>query len=338
MKLTFVGTGSAFCMDNYQTNMLISRNGRNLLIDAGGDIRFGLKEIGMGYKDINSIYVTHCHADHIGGLEWFAFCTYFDPTVIEKIELIGNNKLVRELWDNCLKGGLKSIQGYQPRLHDYFDLVQVRENRKFDWEGITFEIVQSIHIMNKYAIVPSFGLMITDPDTGKKIYYTGDTQFNPNQIRDFYDEADLIIQDCETSPFKSGVHANYSELRSDELSPEIRAKMLLQHYQDNVLDVPDNPYVYVKKDLNGIYEILGEALNAAREECDELISHAKCRIFDLMETGLGEPTIKLKDEWNEKAKADGFMVIPNAPFLFDSYGFIPKGLELDTVQLFEPSG
>ncbi len=236
MKIGFAGTGSAFTMKNFQTNTLIERNGKYLLIDAGMDIRFSLAEMGLSYKDIDALYLTHLHADHIGGVEWLAFTTYFDPSVENKITLIGNNELIRELWHNSLKGGLKSIQGKRTVLNDYFDVQMIKKNGKFVWEDIEFHIVQSVHIMDEYAIVPSFGLMIHDPDTNKKIYYTGDTQFNPNQIMDFYRQADLIIQDCETTPFKSGVHANFLDLIT--LDDSIKEKMILQHYQDNVLEDP----------------------------------------------------------------------------------------------------
>jgi hypothetical protein len=53
-------------------------------------------------------------------------------------------------------------------------------------------------------------------------------------MKAFYGEANHIFQDCETAPFKSGVHANYVDLKT--LSPEIKAKMWLYHFQDNVIE------------------------------------------------------------------------------------------------------
>lgn len=50
---------------------------------------------------------------------------------------------------------------------------------------------------------------------------------------DFYKSADLIIHDCECTPFRSGVHAHFDELAT--LPPEIKAKISLVHYQDSVL-------------------------------------------------------------------------------------------------------
>lgn len=241
MKLKFIGTGSAFTLKNFQTNTLIERNGKNLLIDAGTDIRFALKKVGLSYKNIDALYLTHQHSDHISGTEYLAFCTFFDPACKDnKITLYGNNVLLREAWNHSLSGGLRSVQGKVVNLSDYFDVQMIKKNGVFEWEDIRFHIVQSVHIMDGYSIVHSYGLMIEVPQTdngygfGKKIFYTGDTQFNPNQIQDFYKAADLIIQDCETSPYMSGVHANYQELCT--LSPETKKKMCLVHFQDNVLD------------------------------------------------------------------------------------------------------
>lgn len=233
MLIQFLGTGSAFTVKNFQTNILLIDENKKFLVDAGADIRWSLKEATLSYKDINGLYLSHAHNDHIGGVEYLAFTTFFDPSCKEKIQLFGNNKLLREIWNHSLKGGLESFQGRVMSMEDYFDVKMIRDNEVFQWEGLIFNIVQSVHIMNGYCIVPTYGLMITESD-GRKTYYTGDTQFAPHAIKDFYSSADLIIQDCETYQFKSGVHAHYSELTS--LDKDIKNKMFLVHYQDNVLN------------------------------------------------------------------------------------------------------
>lgn len=231
MKIYPIGVGSAFSMKNWQTNLIVEQNGKKLLIDAGTDIRFELQEQKLSYKDIDSLYITHLHADHIGGIEYLAFCSYFDPTK-DKIKLYGHKSVISKAWDSVWSGGLSSIQGRVVGLHDYFEVHYLDDNSFFIWEGIIFDLVQTVHIMNGFSIVPSFGLMIREPHSTKKYYFTSDTQFNPNQIKDFYKQADIIIQDCECSPFMSGVHAHYNELKT--LAPEIKAKMFLIHFQDTV--------------------------------------------------------------------------------------------------------
>lgn len=52
-------------------------------------------------------------------------------------------------------------------------------------------------------------------------------------MKAYYNESDVIIHDCETM-YKSGVHAHYDNLKT--LDEDIKRKMKLVHYQDNVLD------------------------------------------------------------------------------------------------------
>ena len=249
-EIIALGTGAAFTMSNWQTNYLIKRHGKYLLVDCGSDIRWSLKAQGFTFKDIDSVYISHLHGDHIGGLECLGFIRYFTrkamiagnaPNPLALPKLYGERGLIRDMWDHSLRGGMEGLEGIDAKLDTYFDVFPVNKNSFFEWEGLTFDIVQSLHISAKYCIVDSFGLMFYDdwnydmgPHHGNRIYLTTDVQYSPiSSMHAYYDESDVIIHDCETM-YRSGVHAHYDDLRT--LKPEVKAKMRLVHYQDNVLD------------------------------------------------------------------------------------------------------
>lgn len=233
MKLQFIGTGSAFVKKNYQSNMLLEADGRRMLIDCGTTAPFALVAAGYTFQDVDALYVSHQHADHIGGIEEFAFTRYFTPNKPHP-QLFVNARLSHDLWNHSLKGGLASMEGVDCTLDTYFEVVRVPPNGTFDFGGTAFTPIQTVHIMNGFGIVPSYGLLWTTPGD-KKIFLTTDTQFAPNQIMKFYRSADLIFHDCEIAARRSGVHAHYEDLKT--LPPEVKKKMYLYHYQDG--DRPD---------------------------------------------------------------------------------------------------
>lgn len=231
MKMTFIGSGGMGTLDNFHSNILLENKlGKKLLLDCGADAKRSLHEIGLSYLDITDVYISHLHSDHIGSLEWLAFCTKFDPRC-DKPKLIISRFLRGEMWSKSLSGGLQSLQNEINDLNTYFKVESVAKNGTFVWSGIDFQLVQTVHIMDGFSLVHSFGLMFYI--NGTKIFWTSDTQFCPEQIKDFYNSADIIFQDCETSPFRSGVHAHYDDLKT--LPEEVRAKMWLYHYQDGPL-------------------------------------------------------------------------------------------------------
>ncbi|MCP4399331.1 MAG: MBL fold metallo-hydrolase [bacterium] len=231
MQLIFLGSGSAFNLQNYQSNMLLKADdGSLLLIDCGADVRFSLHDQGYRYQDIDRVYISHLHSDHVGGLEWLGFTRKFDP-LCSKPHLYISRFIKHELWNNVLSGGMLSLQGEIADLDTYFKVHSIPKNHGFHWKQINFQLIQAVHIMSGFHIVPSFGLLFSI--NGIKTFLTTDTQFSPAQITDFYKSADLILHDCETLAYKSGVHANYTELCS--LPEEIKAKIWLYHYQDGAL-------------------------------------------------------------------------------------------------------
>lgn len=223
MKLLFLGTGSAFSLKNRNSSILIQKNGKNFLFDAGTDIRYSLHENNLSYKDIDALFISHAHADHCGGVEYLAFSSYFDEEK-DKIKLFGRTDFLYSLWNESLKGGLKYNNLI---LKDYFDIKNLSDYfDNFIWENISFRFFQIPHIDGML----SFGLRMYDYDSDKSVFITGDSKV----LNENWYNMDLIIHDCETSNYKSGVHAHIDDLYY--LPNEIKSKMFLIHYQDNTFD------------------------------------------------------------------------------------------------------
>jgi len=228
VKIQFAGVGSAFTTQDYwQSNMVVTSGNQSLLIDCGGDIRFSLKELGLNHRNINAVYISHLHADHIGGLEYLGFSTYFDSEC-SRPKLFIVNELIDGLWGS-LKAGMQSHESLVLKLESFFDVIPIKINDSFSFGDAVFFPVQTVHVMNGYGIVNSYGLMIERGS--RKTFLTTDTQFCPRQIEKFYLKADLIFQDCETSPHHSGIHAHYDDLKT--LDECVKSKMRLYHYQPN---------------------------------------------------------------------------------------------------------
>lgn len=230
MKLIFIGTGSAFTLDNYQSNIVVEAPEGRLLIDCGGDARRSLAEIGLSSGDISAIYISHLHNDHIGGLEWLGLTTYFsaskdDPSLRPRLHL--HHTLVQDLWLS-LHGGMGTIQGRIAGLDTYFDVRPIERNGGFRFAQTEFRTVQMVHYYDGFELVPTYGLMFEN--SGIRAFITGDTQDSPHQVKDFRALADYIFQDCETAKTLSSVHAHYRELKS--LDAAVKGRMWLYDYQD----------------------------------------------------------------------------------------------------------
>lgn len=247
MKLKFLGVGGAFApiAKGNSNMMLTSDSGKVMMIDWGTTAPYIFRdELARDFREIDALWISHLHADHIGGLEMLAFARYFQPKLDKdgktiKIKLFMVPELMRELWETSLKGGLESVEQKVMNLTDYFECIPVPVNSFFVWEGYVFQPVQTIHVMSGYQFKHSYGLMCQNqvaPNTGivgnhgGVTFITTDTQFAPEQLQFFYKVADWIFHDCETLPFKSHVHAHYNDLNT--LPPEVKAKMWLYHYAD----------------------------------------------------------------------------------------------------------
>lgn len=235
LKMTFLGSGAAIVVakNNFHSNVLLECNGDTLLIDAGTDLRIALDAMGYNHSMIRHVYITHQHFDHAGGLEWLALSTFFDSNYSGKPVLLADSAIIKSLTHH-FPPGLCTLQDRCATLATYFDIQTLTRNKTWTWQGNLFQLVPVLHYYHDHDLMPSFGLFITTGTT--RIFYTSDTQFDTDNLLPYYEKADVIFHDCETSLPPSGIHAHYQQLCF--LPDQIKKKIWLYHYSAG--ELPDS--------------------------------------------------------------------------------------------------
>jgi len=229
MKLTFLGVSSALSVgySKFHSNMLVETDsGKRILIDCGGDVRHAMFELGYTAKQIDAVFISHLHADHVGGLEWLGFSKFFMENM--RIPLYIAPELKERLCKNVLSGGMSTLEYTQATLETFFNPVKIENELSFKLDDHLFQLIKVPHSYSNNNLLPSYGLLIHG--TRQKIFITTDTRFAPDLFNKVYHESDIIFHDCETSEYFSNQHSHYNQLVT--LSPEIKQKIWLYDYND----------------------------------------------------------------------------------------------------------
>ncbi|RJE90620.1 ribonuclease Z [Paenibacillus sp. 1011MAR3C5] len=218
MQITMLGTGSAFAKRYYNNNALIEVGGYQLLLDCGITLPKALHEADLDFSDLDGVLISHIHADHVGGLEEYAFQMLFKHQ--RKPVLYIAEPLVEPLWDHTLRGGL--TQGNLTKLSDFFDVRALKPDKSVELApGLHVEPFQTKHIEGKASFSFRFN---------HRFFYTADMIFDaPLLERLVQDGVEIIYHDCQLEP-PGVVHATLDELL--QLPEAIQQKVRLMHYGD----------------------------------------------------------------------------------------------------------
>ena len=106
-SLQLLGVGSADSVRHFNTNALVQQGEDRMLIDAGHTIGRALDACDLKVTDIDAVWITHCHADHIYGLERIGSQALFSGRA--KPILYIDARLIDELWEQSLSGSMGRI-------------------------------------------------------------------------------------------------------------------------------------------------------------------------------------------------------------------------------------
>lgn len=224
LQLQMLGTGSAFSKLYYNNNALISDGSFSLLIDCGVTAPRALHHLGMSFDDIDAVFITHIHADHVGGLEELAFKMKF--TYKRKPILYITEELAHTLWEHSLKGGLYQT-GEISSLEDIFEVRLLEPLKPYHIsEHLTIELIPTEHIPGK----ASYSLYINE-----SLFYSSDMTFDPALLLQLVQERGCrtIFHECQLSG-PGEVHTTLEELLT--LPLEVQKYTYLMHYGDEKED------------------------------------------------------------------------------------------------------
>lgn len=242
MKLTILGSGTyePSLKRSSPANFLKIKN-KNILVDCGAGTLRRLMEAGENYKEIDFIFLTHFHADHIAEVNSLIGALNWTPnfTRKKKLFLIGPVGLK----ERCDSGIFKI--GTEP---DTFE-VKIKEiEDEVSFDDFKVETIKTVHSLESVAYKFSEG--------SKNVVITGDCGYD-ELLTKFANETDLLLIEC-TLPNKIESHRHLSSNQCGKIAKESKAKkVVLTHlYQAHL------PEEVILPEVRKIFSeaILGEDL------------------------------------------------------------------------------
>lgn len=223
MKLTIIGSGTAIIKKERRApSFLLETNGQKLLFDCGWGCLEGLLEQGIDINEIDQIFISHSHADHLANL----------------IPLLQSILVTQAFFPNKTRKKDLIVHGYKGFKNDYEILrkimfperteqykIEIHEHSG-DKEKIGDIEIETKEVNHVPQYFPSVAYRINCEE--KSFTYSGDCNYNENIIS-LAQKSDLLLLDCSIpvesfqkygsfpnhlSPYEAGEIAKKSEVKT----------------------------------------------------------------------------------------------------------------------------
>ena len=228
-----LGTGNAMVTECYNTCFVIEEDNQYFMVDGGGGntILQQLKTVGLNWKDIKHIFVTHKHIDHLLGIIWMIRVItqnmnqnqYKGDTYIYAHDEVID--IIKEMSQKLLTSKQSRFLG--TRLH----LVTLKDGQQFNVISHTFT---AFDIQSTKA--KQFGFTMNYGDN-QKLTCCGDEPYNDCEY-EYAKESDWLLHEAFCLASEADIFKPYEKHHSTvkdacELAEKLNVKnLVLYHTED----------------------------------------------------------------------------------------------------------
>ena len=226
MQLQFIGCGDAFGSGGrFNTCFRVTTSKTNFLIDCGASSLVAMRKLGVEPNSIPTVFITHLHGDHFGGLPFFILDAQFASRRATPLTIAGPPGLKARLeaaQEVLFPGSAALARKFK------VTLIELEPGKRQVVNGIGV----TPHVVKHECGAPPFALRL-DADR-KVVTYSGDTEWTEALI-DAGRDADLFV--CEAYFYEKSAwyHLDWPTLQTH--LPKVKAKrIILTHFSREMLD------------------------------------------------------------------------------------------------------